>query len=235
LLPFKVHQLQLGGRHYLLLPKLNTMQAEILESRLVKSGFSVERGEVLTARSRQGAIHVAKSGLCWSSLDPSDWVLPAIPDLLASPKERTSLASLRSLYLSLPRSGASKAIRLFTRVECGPLWLKMRASDGCGLAPDEHAVATFLFNRTDRRCALLTDFFVDGATPRICGRRRYFDSDLKSDEAVATLRVVGRRGIRNSYVNKEGTFRLAGLRAVRQLDWESLFEELGEWCFFTAS
>jgi hypothetical protein len=233
LLRFKVHQLKLGGKHYLLLPKLNRLQVGILEKRLAKSGFSVERGAVLTARSRQGAIYIAKSGLCWSFLDPSDSVLPAVPDLLASPREKVPLTSLKRAYLGVSKSGRASVAHLFPRLERSSLWTKLRATDGCGLAPDEHAVASFVLERATGRCEILTDFFVDGAMPHIYGRRRYFDSMLEPDEAASALRQVEARHPRNSYLSREGTIVLEGLRPFRELDWRALLEELGEWCFFT--
>jgi len=233
LLRFKVHQLKLKGRHYLLLPKLNGRQMGILKERLASTGFSVEMKDMLTARSREGTIKISPSGFCSSSLDPSDSVLPVVPDLLRTRAEKVPLRVLEDAYFRTSRSADLLTVRLYPRMECSSLWEAMRASDVCGLAPDEHAVAVFLINRTEGKCALVTDFPVDDAKPRVYGRRRYFNSKLDGAEGAASLRSAGVRGQRNSYLRRDGTMVLqCGTDSPRR-DWLELFGTLGEWCFFT--
>jgi len=231
LLRFKVHQLHLDGRRYLLLPKLNGRQIEILANRLAESGFDVQTGEVLKARSRKGTIYLSASGLSWSSLDSSDVLLPAIPDILAVQKVKVPLPELKGKYVRTG-SEATTTLYLSPRIESASLWEKMRASGDCGLAPDEHAVISFLINQAGGRCGMLTDYPADDATPRIYGRKRYFDSRLDCDEALSTLRAVGERRSRNSYIRRDGTVLFESYHAIHRRDWLELFAELGEWCYY---
>ncbi|HEV2120761.1 MAG TPA: hypothetical protein VGS11_11765, partial [Candidatus Bathyarchaeia archaeon] len=83
--PFKVHELIIVGRHYILLPKLNYAQMEVLANRLAQTGFLVSRSNVISAKSAKGVIHVDPRGFCWSSFDPRDEILPIIPNLLETP------------------------------------------------------------------------------------------------------------------------------------------------------
>jgi len=233
LLRFKVHQLELGGRHYLLLPKLNARQVDILGQRLEGLGFSVHQGELLRAKSKQGTVTVSPAGFSWSTFDPSDTVLPAIPNLLSVAKERISLDALKGRYLRVQGSPGASTVHLSLRLESSPLWEKLRASGECGLAPDEHTLASFLIRRVEGRCGLITDFPADDPTPHLFGRKRYFESMLEPEEAASTLRVAGGRGARNSYVVRGGAIRLRGLLSLARRDWLDWFAELGEWCFFT--
>jgi hypothetical protein len=235
LLRFRIHRLRLGGIHYVFMPKLNGGQLELLERRLVETGFSVGRGRSLKAESRESTIRVSPGGVCWCSLDPSDTVLPVIPDILASPKEKISLASLKGLYLRKSTGRDVTEAQLITRTESSFLWSKLRSSGECGLTPDEHAVASFLVGRAKGYCEMVTDFPSDDPTPHIYGRRRYFLSRLGPSEAASLLRVVGERGTRNAYVRRDGTIGLAGMPVISRQDWLDLFDELGEWCSFTPS
>ena len=232
MLEFRVHQLEVGGKHYLPLPKLNTRQIKLLGDRLAQTGFSVNYGDLLTARSKAGRVSVSRSGICWSSLDPSDAILPAVPQILSIPKEDVSLEALRRMYLRTPSYGNAGTVHLLLRLESTPVWEKLRALDGCGLTPDEHFVISFLLEGSIGGCGMLTDFPVTNPRPRIYGRRRYFDSELDPQEAASTLRRVGERGERNSYVRRDGTIILGSHLTATRVDWMRLFAELGEWCSF---
>jgi hypothetical protein len=232
LLSFKVHQFLLNGRHYLLLPKLTHGQMRVLAVRLQRNGYSVQLSKSLSAKSRGGVIRVDPSGLCWSMFDCSDEVLPAIPEVLSSPKETGPLDVLESMYFRLARSGRKTLVRLATRLESSTSWDALRATGDCALAPDEHAVATFLTRRARGTCIMLTDFPGDEAVPKLFGRKRYFESTVGFDDAESTLRSVGERASRNSYLLRDNTLRLSGRLAFSRDDVEELFEGLGEWCYF---
>ena len=104
---------------------------------------------------------------------------------------------------------------------------------GGALAPDEHAVASFLLEKTQGKCEMITDFLVDGSTPLVLGKKRYFDSKLDADEAASTLRVVGERRERNSYIRRDGNLGLRSVSGISRADWTDLFADLGDWCPFT--
>jgi len=234
LLSFKVHQFHVLGRHYTLLPKLTLPQIQVFADRLKRNGFHVEPSPTLTAGSREGVIHVDASGLCWSSFDPSDSILPAIPEVLAFPKQTIPLRELRGKYFSPTKPGANTAVHFSVRMESASLWRALRASGECGLAPDEHAVASFILRHSEGTCELVTDFPADGSVPLICGRKRYFISNLEKNEAALTLREAGEKNVRNSYVRRDSTIGLGTISSSSD-DLLKLFEELGEWCFFSPS
>jgi len=220
-----VHHIDLACRHYLLLPKLNARQVGVLSARLGSQGFSVRHPAGFLARSKKGSIHFDPSGVCWSSFDPEDFVLPAIPELLSCPKEPVALSKLASLYFRTRGSFT----RILTRMESGAAWKSLRSSDLCALTPDERLVALGLLRLGS--CRLVTDFIIDDPTPLYCGRRRYFQVAGDTAEAASTLRVAGRKLPRNSYLPKEGIFRLRAGPLLPRL--EGVFRDLGEWCFFT--
>jgi len=230
--PFKIYQLQLRDRHYLLLPKLNSRQMQTFARRLERKGYSVEKGGSMTAKSSKGTIHISPSGLCWSSSDPSDAVLPAVPDILACPKEPAPLGRIESMYYKLSRVSGGTLVRLSTRMESS-LWDELRASGQCGLSPDEHTVASFMMRRAKGDCGLLTDFPTDESIPRISGRRRFYESNLSVSEALATLEVVGAHATRNSYLKRDGILRLGSVPLPSRDEKLRLIDDLEDWCYFT--
>jgi len=227
-----VHQLQLGGKHYLLLPKLNSSQMEILAKRFAMLG-TVRRAGALVVNLKEGTVWVSNQGLCWSSFDPSDAVLPAIPALLSCPKEEASVEAVKSKYFRASRSKEGTTFHILPRLESSSRWRELRASGGCALAPDEHAVVSFLLEKARGNCEMITDFPVEGSTPIVLGRKRYFDSRLNPAETVSTLRVVDERGQRNSYLLRDGKLGPGLVTAPSRHDWLGLFADLGEWCSFT--
>jgi hypothetical protein len=229
---FRVHELSIAGRHYILLPKLNNAQIGALATRLTETGYLVRYSDVLTGTSAKGTIHVDPRGFCWSVFDPTDEVLPAIPGLLETPKERKPLNELTGLYFMVAKSKGKTMVRLSLRVESLTLWKALRGSGECGLTPDEHAVVTLLAKRTNGECRLLTDYPTDGSTTRIFGSKRYYESSLGPLEAESTLRQVGKRASRNSYVLSNGALTLDTFVLPSREALTHLFEGLGEWCFF---
>jgi len=231
LLRFKVHQFQLGGKYYLLLPKLNSLQIETLARRFSEIG-TVRRGATLALSLRDGTIRVSDEGLCWSSIDPSDVVLPAIPALLSCPREEVSIETIKSKYFRTSRSKEGATFHFLPRLEYASRWQELRASDGCALAPDEHTLVSFVLVRYTGNCEMITDFYIDRSAALVLGRKRYFNSRLDPDEAASTLRVVGERGRRNSYIPKDGKIGPSPSSTRNEKDWVDLFAELGEWCPF---
>jgi len=194
---------------------------------------TVRRTSPLVVNSKEGTIWVSEMGLCWSSHDPSDAVLPSVPALLSCPKEETSMETVRSRYFRASGSKEGTPFHFLPRLESSSRWRELRASDGCALAPDEHAVVSFLLEKARGKCEMITDFVVDGSTPIVLGRKRYFDSKLAPAEAAATLRAVGEQGRRNSYVHRDGNLRLSSSSGISRQDWTDLFSDLGDWCPFT--
>jgi hypothetical protein len=232
MLSFRVHQLLISGRHYVLLPKLNSHQMGVLAERLTKEGLRVRVTDSIFATSSGETVHIEPSGICWSTSDPADLILPAIPDVLASPKESLPTIDLQSKYFT--KSNKVREIQLFPRIDVSSNWETLRAEGECGLAPDEHLVTSFLLERARGSCLIVTDFPVDGSRRLILGRRRYFESNVLADEVHRTLRVVGKKGVRNSYLPKGGALSLGPSR-LSSRDIGELVSQLGEWCYFTAT
>jgi hypothetical protein len=235
LLPFKVHQFNLSGRHYLLLPKLTSRQMSILAVRLGKTGAAVSLSSSLVAKSKEGSIHVDPIGICWSTSDPADAILPLIPELLASHNERIALGELGSMYFRAGRRQGKTVVRLSTRLEASALWDALRAAGDCGLSPDEHAVVSTILRLTKGRCVMVTNFPFDGAASRICGGKQYYEGPIDSAEAASTLRQVGGSSRRNSYVPRDATLTFDRLFSPSEAELSSLLGSLGEWCYFTPS
>ncbi len=231
MLAFKVHQLQLSGRHFLLLPKLNPAQVDLLTRRLASKGYTVRVSGEITARSKAGNVHISPNGLCWSTSDPADAVLPAIPSLLSVPKPAITSDELLAKYFRIARRGRSAVVRLSTRVESLSLWDELRASGECGLAPDEHHVITALIG-WGGPCKLLTDFPTPSAAVRVRGRKQYYESTLGSGEARETLRTTGQRAARNSYVPRDGTLGFRLFNPPLKSKVIDMLLGLGEWCSF---
>jgi hypothetical protein len=231
-LPFRIQQLCVGKLHLLLLPKMTKAQMEVISKRLTRAGYSVEHSGPILARSSHSKIHIDPSGLCRSTTDIDDLVIPAIPDILSLEKQPVPIGDLKSLYLTTGRTGRKTTIRVSTRLESWNLWESMRASDSCGLSPDEHAVSSFLFEHARGVCEVVTDFAEEGSVIRMLGRRRYFDSKIDPSMAATTLRVVGTKSARNSYLPRDGMLGLASFENPSAEDWIGLFKELGEWCYF---
>ncbi len=229
---FRVHELVILGRHYVLLPKLNNVQMEVFAKRLAEKGFLISRANAISATSAKGVIHVDPRGFCWSVFDPSDEILPAIPTLLETPKERKPLRELMGSYFMFAKSKAKTVVRVSTRVESSTLWKALRASGECGLTPDEHAVISFLIKKAQGECKLLTDYPTDASTLRIYGRRRYHESKLRPPDVGSTLRSVGRRAFRNSYIPRNGALIFESLDLPSKEELAHFFQDLGEWCYF---
>lgn len=234
MLRYKLHRLELNSGTFLLLPKLTPGQVDLLRNRLASLGFKVSGSSRVAAIRPGQTIRVNPVGFCWSNLDPTDAVAPAIPDLLAAPSRQVSFDALKNVYFRSERGVTNPTVRFTPRVEGGSLWTELRASGACGLTPDEHSVVGSVLGSSSGGCRLLTDFPVEGSHVRIIGKKQYYDSALDPVEANSTLRVVGARGERNAYLPRDGIVHLDSLRIPRREDWLRAFDDLGEWCYFRA-
>jgi len=235
LLPFKVHQFNLAGRNYLLLPKLTSRQIGTLTRRLEQTGASVSASSSLVAKTKEGIIHIDPAGLCWSTSDPADLILPVIPEILEIPKERVPLRDLSDKYFRAGMSGGKLVVRIVTRVEASALWDALREAGECGLSPDEHSVASTILRHAGGKCTMLTDFPFSGAASRIHGGRPYYEGPIDSSEAASTLRKVGSNSPRNSYLPRDAALAFDHRFSPPGTELAQLLHDLGEWCFFTPS
>ena len=232
MLRFTVHQFKLSNRSYILLPKLNSVQMGLLTTGLTRHGFSFRySGPRVTAKSERGLVHVDPAGLCWARFDPSDIVLPLIPELVKARKEEIPLGGLAAKYLKGTKSGQDSLV-LLTRLESGPAWDSLRSLNECGLSPDEYRVASFLVSRAKRWVRVTTDYPVGDMRSSLMGRKRYFLSNLSPDQAESTLRQAGRSQARNSYLPRDGVLESDGILPPSRQELGDLFSGLGEWCYF---
>ena len=231
MLEFNLHEIRVGSRFYIFLPKLNRTQMQVLGIRLKRLGYILGGDPSITARNKGFVLHIDRSGLCWSTSDPADSVVPAIPELLATPKETVPLEELTRRYFSLKTSGSRAVLRFEPRLERGSLWRALRATDQCGLAPDEHAVLLFLLGSTAGDCDLMTDFATPTSRKQVIGGRMYFHSRLHSTVVRSTLRTAGTRLTQNSYLPQAGMFQLTKFNPPSRRQLTEFFANLGEWCY----
>jgi hypothetical protein len=230
MLQFKVHNVRIRGRQYVLLPKLNPEQMEVLSDRLAREGFVVRDGTSIVAESRKRTIHIEPTGLCWSAADPSDYVLPLLPDLLGR-SSRARPEAVLGAYLNMVPVRGGFAIHLSPRLESMGFWDDLRRSGGCGLSPDERLVIQCVLDGADGKCSIVTDFPVEGSEPMVVGRRRYFLSNLAVAEVSRSIRAVGEPGRKSSYLPRDGVLMLSKL-ILEEESVAKLAEELGEWWSF---
>jgi hypothetical protein len=230
MLRFAVYRFRLGERFYVLLPKLNEAQLAAFGRRFEAKGYALQRSASLVAKNETQTIHLDPSGFSWSSTDPSDAVLPAIPEILAMPKKRVPIEELASRYFLVRKAGRSIWARMSTRVESSGLWRNLRAEGSAALTPDEKAVALFLIGASSG-CELVTDFPTTSGKPRMIGKKQYYNSFLSPSEG-STLRVVGQRGSKNAYLPEHSVLRFQSFKVPQRRAFVELFESLGEWCSF---
>ncbi|MDG6981711.1 MAG: hypothetical protein JRN51_11455 [Nitrososphaerota archaeon] len=192
------------------MPKLNKEQISLLSRRFDSAGFRVEAGPILSARTTSRAIHVDPAGLCWGSPDPSDYLLPSIPDILGCEKEKASPEELIGKYFVFSSERGEHSVRVNPRLESLGTWDELRATGGCALSPDEQCMARALLEGAAGPCRLVTDFLADESNALLMGRRSYYDSRLPAGEACKTLRAVDCLGPRNAYIPRNGVLSLAG-------------------------
>ncbi len=233
MLPFRLHVLELKGRKVLLLPKLNKEQMNLAEERLTKSGLKASVGKPgsLTFAGGDSAVHLDARGLAWSASDPTDVIAPLIPSLLEVTPEHVSLEEALGMYLKMG-SQSDPVIRFDTRVESFAAWDLLRSEDECGLTPDEHSVGVRLLRSYGGECEVLTDFPTDRCSTTRVGRRQYYRSTIVCEDAAESLRVIGRRKERNSYLPRSGAISPKPFRRLSKSDLHEVLADLGEWSSF---
>jgi len=232
MLRYEPLQFELGTKKLMLLPRLVPSQLAILANRLSATGFKVARDCGLVARRPGQTVRVSAAGFCWSNQDLSDVIVPAIPGLLATPKQSVRADVLMRSYFRIAQGSSGVVVHFSPRVEIGSSWIRLREGGLCALAPDEHAVAKVVLGAGSGKCRMLTDFPLEGSRVKILGRKRYYDSFLPASEAAATLGVAGSRGDRNSYLARDGTVSLVSPGRTSRRKWIDALRNLGEWCYF---
>lgn len=233
MLRFALHQLHLPSleRYFLPLPKLTEGQLDQLSAHLEARGFSVRLGRGLGRRvalkGRQRITIDGMLGLAGSGADLLDALAPAVPGLLASPREGTDGAAS---YYSLKQPGTAAVLQFFPRLESLRVWTCLRREGTCGLTPDEAAVLRRLLGKASRssqiRCVTATPNA--GSKPLQLGRRVYYESDLPVPEFLASLRTIDSDEADSaSYLPRSSVLELPGVR----LDTRPAPGEAGEWCY----
>ena len=234
MLSFRAHHLEVKGKHYIPLPKLNTQQMMKLKGRLTRKGLSVTGKPLTSPTTKDRSIHIEPLGLCWSSSDPSDDLLPLVPEILRCKKEVSTTANVLDKYLRASTEGGRLVLRVIPRLEALANWDYLRANGGSGLTPDEQLITRFLLGKSGGSCSVTTDFAFANARPFYVGRRLYFESNLPALKASDTLRVVGSKGRENSYLPRDGILYLQAFE-FRSHELAACLRQLGDWCSFIAA
>jgi hypothetical protein len=223
-------------RYFLPLPKLTGAQLTLLSAHLEGRGFTVRLGSAPSKRiALKGTQRIAIDGalgLAGSGADLLDALAPAIPEVLASPREGVEevIANRAARYFSLRRSGASAELQLFPRLESLRTWTCLRKDGLCGLTPDEAAVLKHLMGSASRssqvECVTATPR--RGSTPLQVGRKVYYKSALPVAEFLSSIRTIGSgQADSASYLPRNSLVSLHGVR----VDIRVRAEEVGEWCY----
>jgi hypothetical protein len=239
MLRFRLRQLHVPslGRYFLPLPKMSDVQLTILSSNLEERGFNVRPGSGPSKRiALKGTQRISIDGalgLAGSGADMLDALAPAVPALLASPREGTKAgADIAARYFSMKRSGASAELQLFPRMESLRTWTCLRRDGLCALTPDEAAVLRHVLGRASgaSQVECVTARPRLGSRPLQVGRNLYYRSTVPVAEFLASLRTVDSDGAGSaSYLPRDSVIALPGVRVEMRLD----ADELGEWCYAT--
>lgn len=214
------------------LPKLTPTQMMMLQRRFESLGFTAAGTRQLRASKARTRISVEQAGVCTSNEDVSDVLAPVLPEILASPREEVPFGVVRDSYFTSQRIGGKLLFRLTPRLESELFWDELRQKGSCALMPDERAVYSAILSSCASLSSLVTDFPVEGSAVRLIGKRQYYDSKLGPAEAGSTLRGIGTKGARNTYLPRNSMLVLdSGLQLKKEL--AALFRELGDWCFLS--
>jgi hypothetical protein len=202
---------------------LTSQQMQALTVRLEGSGFSVKvDGTRLRAKSRSGAITVARSGLAWSGGEMLDAIAPAVPDLLRFPRELGP-----NPYFAAKRLRGGFEVQFFPRMESLRLWMALRRAGESGLTPDEKvAVSRVLFDG-DQHVECVSDYPTDGCSVLQVGKTQYYRSFVPASEFISNLRTISSSFSKNCYLPRTSVIRLKTGYAPEP----PTGGELGEWCY----
>jgi hypothetical protein len=220
------------GATYLPLPKLNPPQMGLLKDRLAAAGFRPSGAGRLSATRGGERILISEKGLCKANFDPSDVLLPVVPDLLKFPKQGLPLSRLASMYYALGRSGGAVTIRADLRMETSTLWDGLRAAGRCALAPDEALVLRTLARACAGESQGVTDYASGRRTCVTLGGRRYYRGPVRALEFWQNLGSLDSRRTKSAFLPRDGTLRFPSFSAPAEADLLALFRGLGEWCYF---
>lgn len=206
---------------------MNQRQAAVAARFLAGRGFKVRPGAHMVASRPDITLHLNSEGLCWSPNDPSDHILPLIPQLLDVPKEGIRPRPLTSMYFT--RRHDTTIARVTTRLEHSSTWKALRSQGISALTPDEHAMVGELLSHSEA-ATLLTDFPLLQSRLKRIGHRRYFESELPGREASATLRQLEGSGPRSSYLPRTCLVRLEQSSPLGYEEISDALDRAGDWC-----
>lgn len=230
MLEYRYAHLELGGKrkHCILLPKMNGSQVKIVEDRLTSLGFRVKGQELVVASKGRERIWLDPAGLCWSSVDPTDYVAPSIPEILECQKERLKRSDFNELYFSIKKYKSKYVIRLKTRLEHGFTWKILRKKGLNGFSPDESNVIKWLLDFSGGKITVLAHYPSKNSSTMRVGTKNYYISKIDVKDFASN--------IFNFFDKKVGFFLSQNcMLEVEELDVESLLSsdlELGQWCYY---
>jgi hypothetical protein len=229
MIDYSLRQIFLEGleRYYLPLPKLNESQVELLVSRLEGSGFRVNVGGTIRAKSGERALTIERSGLAWSNMDLLDPLAPVIPSLLGAQKNEAS----ENPYFVAKRTGGKYTIQLFMRMEALNIWKELRKHDVSGLTPDELAVISSLLEGSRGKILGVTDYPREQSRVIQFGTKVYHESMIDVEEFIANLRTVEKKNRRNSYLPRNSILEFQLSRALSARRTAKIIASLGQWCY----
>jgi len=177
-------------------------------------------------------IMVDRRGICSSNEDLSDFVAPAVPEILALAQARVSFSELRNMYFASETRGSALLLRLSPRLETQSFWEELRSMGSCALTPDERLVYSILLSSLVSLDPLVTDFPVEGSAVRRINGRQYYDSILEPAEAASTLRGMGSTQERSTYLPRNSLLSFSPASLPKE-ELRRAFGELGDWCFLS--
>jgi len=226
--------MELGGKHYVLLPKLGGNQIGLVEEGLRSRGFSIRESRGIIATRKGVVVKVFPIGYASSTSDLTDFIAPIIPELLKSPKETVAAKELVNQYITLDVN-EPKRLRITPRLESGSTWNWLRRLGLCALTPDEHLILKLFLSRARTCSDLLTDFPTRSSRVRVLGTRQFYESALESSDAASSLRSLGHKGERNSYLPRSGILGVEGFTFPSDSELTAAFNDVGDWSSFHAS
>jgi hypothetical protein len=234
MLRFAFYQFLLGGRFHAPLPKMAPLQVAAMRRRLESIGFKVVGSGTLNATKGTTKIVVDPKGVCSSNEDLSDAITPALPEVLALEAEAVPFRVLRSAYFTTERRGSTSILRFSPRLEYESYWEELRSLGSCALTPDEKLVYSGVLSLGALLTPLVTDFPIEGSAVRRIGRRQYYSTMLAPRMAASSLRMIGPRAERNTYLPRDSIVTF-GQALPPEKKLRGLFHELGRWCFLAPS
>jgi len=236
MLRFKLHQILLSDRRYLLpLPKLSNGQLQLLCNHLDERGFRVRHGKAPSKRmASKGSQNISVDGalgLASSSSDLLDPLGPAIPIIIAAsrPLGEKDREHVAEMYFSLKRAGPWTELQFFPRLESLRIWSRLRRDGLCGLTPDEAFALRHVLGKASSSLKLkcVTAKPREGSRRLQAGRNLYYESEIPIPEFLSSLRTIDSGSTQSaSYLPRDSIFSLRGIRLDMSIDARAL----GEWC-----